>query len=210
MLQNTAHQIIAFMDTVEKLCHVKRFTLLADGRQENDSDHIMKLCFLVMMVSPYLKHPHSPQKLLEMALVHDLVEADCGDIPYFSQMTAPELKELKKKNEHAAIEKYKTTLPPPLDEKVYALFMEYEAATSFEAKIIHALDIFEGNLQCNKENFGARYWKLGVGKRVEAMRTHEYGNNIDEDIIRCLEDALVKLSDDNKAKCQQEGLESLA
>lgn len=179
---------------------------MSDGRHETDSDHILKLCFLAMMISPYLQKKHSVQKLLELALVHDIVEAECGDIPYFQQLSDPGIKEVKKRKEKIAIEKYRDSLPPLLGKKIYDLFMEYENHSSFEARVIHALDTFEGNLQCNKENFGSRYWKIGVGKRVQAMENHIYGNDLDENIIRDIETALVNLSHANKEKCEQEGL----
>ncbi len=200
-MKKIAGDIIGFMDVVEQLCYVQRFTKMVGGRSETDSDHIMKLCFLVMMISPYIKQRHDTQKMLEIALVHDLVEAEVGDIPYFEQLSSDEIKKLKKESEARAIEKYKSILPPPLNNKIYDLFYEYEKQETLEAKVVHALDVFDGNLQCNKENFGARYWEMGVGKRLSEMSNHKYGNDIGEEIIKEIENVLVELSNTNRYKC---------
>jgi len=203
-MKNEAAKIVDFMAVVERLCYVERFTVMQNGVKEKDSDHIMKLCFWAFMVARYIKRPVNIQRMLELALVHDLAETDVGDVPYFEQRINPESIKAKERGESTAFEKYRAVLGAPLGDDIYALFQEFEAGETLEAKIVRALDIFDGNLQCNKEDFGRRYWKIGVGERVAAMRGHVYGNDIGEDIIKAIEAALVELSDSNKAKCLEE------
>jgi putative hydrolase of HD superfamily len=209
-MKNTAQKIIGFMDVAEKLCHVKRFTLIRGGggdwRYETDSDHIMKLAPLVMMTAPYLKQPHDTQKMLEMALVHDLAEADAGDTPFFDQLDNPEIKAEKKSRERAAVEKYRDMLPPELGDKIFDLFMEFEEKKTFEARLVRALDKLEGNIQCNKENFGARYYARALTPIMDAMRKHKFSASLDEEIIFAIENALIEIGESNIAHCKKEGL----
>ena len=135
-----ALKIVEFMKTVEQLCLVERDNLMSSGRQETDADHIFKLAFLVLMIHPYLKRPADCAKMLELALVHDLVEARTGDYSLSAQTARPELKARKKAAEKEAILYYRSVLPPPLNERVYGLFMEYEARETREAKLVWILD----------------------------------------------------------------------
>ena len=110
-----ALKIVEFMKTVEQLCLVERDNLMSSGRQETDADHIFKLAFLVLMIHPYLKRPADCAKMLELALVHDLVEARTGDYSLSAQTARPELKARKKAAEKEAILYYRSVLPPPLN-----------------------------------------------------------------------------------------------
>jgi len=206
-MNDTAQKIYRFMDTVEKLCYVERFTIMQNGAREHDSDHIMKLMFMILMVTPYLKNPGGgvdAQKMLEMALVHDLVEADAGDVPMFQQ--TDEVKAQKKARELETIQKYKTELPAPIGQKIYDLFMEFEAVDTIESKIVRAFDRFESNIQCLKENHGARYWQYAGHSIMKALRTKELNIGIDETIINELSEIQLKNAIKNIEYCKENGL----
>lgn len=96
-------------------------------------------------------------------------------------------------------------LPEPLNHKIFDLFMEYEEKQTIEAKLVRVLDKLEGNLQCNKENHGARYWSK-ARVILQAMEEHKFSGMLDEDIIYALEEVLVKISKDNIKFCEDAGL----
>lgn len=202
---NDALKIVEFMDTVEKLCYVKRKAKRNDGSNENDSDHIMRLCFLVMMVSEYIKKPVNKKKLLEIALVHDLVEAETGDFNVIDQISNPEIRKEKKKAEKQAIDKYRKLLPDPLGDKIYELFMEYEAQETIESKIVYALDKQESDLHANKEvDFCDDYYeKPGYKERIEGKKEHKFLKMTNEEIIGDIENLLFDLSMKNMEKCKK-------
>lgn len=106
-MQNKIAQILEFMKILDKVCLVKRATLLSDGSSETDSSHSFKLAWLLMMVYPYLKHKYNYTRLLELALIHDIAEAETGDCPKAVQRANPEAKKLKDAQELAAMAKYK-------------------------------------------------------------------------------------------------------
>ena len=203
-IDKTAQQILDFYKVTEKLCSINRDNLLHNGEQESDSDHIFKLAFLVMMIAPYLKKPHNYTKLLEMALVHDIVEAETGDYSLSTQ--TPEIKTRKKQKEQEAIEHYKSVLPHPLNEKIYDLFNEYEARQTHEAKLIYALDKLEANLQMNANNAGDLnyvcelenghwYFEYSTAKK-------ELIKELDEEILSELENVIINVTKDNIKKCK--------
>ena len=202
---NNHLKIIDFMSIVEKLCLVERDNLMSSGRQETDSDHIIKLSYLVMMVYPYLKTEVDYTKMLEMALIHDLVEARSGDYSLSAQTANPDLKVRKKKAEAEAAAYYKSILPRPLNEKIYDIFTEYEERQSREAKIVWCLDKLEANLQANRYKDGdVRYWgdcEGGDWYYTCAVTKKPLIEEVGEEILTDLEQAIIKISEGNIAKC---------
>ncbi|MCQ2562277.1 MAG: HD domain-containing protein [Alphaproteobacteria bacterium] len=195
-MDDKAIQIIQFMDIVEKLCYVKRFATLKNRNRERDSDHIMKLSFLVLMVSDFLENYIDKTKLFELALVHDLAEADTGDVSYMEQYNNSKIIEQKKAKELEVISAYCNRLPLSLSNKIFNLFMEYEKGTSIESKIIQSLDKLEGDLQCCKDKNVKMYCNHGAFlSRISALKEHIYSNKTGEQIIYALENTILKHSE---------------
>lgn len=203
-MTSPALQIIDFMKIVEKLCLVERDVRLTNGKLENDSSHIFKVTFLVMLVFPYLKQKLDYAKMLEMALVHDLVEAKSGDYPLAQLQANPNLKLQKKQNELEAIKYFKTLLPEPLNNKIYDLFLEYENRATLEAKVVYAIDKMEANLQANQYGDGdIRYWADQEGGEwyyKAAVSQLPVIAELDEQILRDVEAAIIELSYKNIQK----------
>ena len=207
---NPATGIVSFMKIIESLCLVKRDNRLSNGELENDAEHTFKLCFLAMMVMPYLKEKVDQAKVLEIALIHDIVEARGGDFSLSAQHENPDLKARKKVAETEAIEYYQSILPAPLNEKIYDLFLEYETRSTREAKIVYALDKLEAHFQANWNKDGdVRYWgecpdghiyyEMAAGK----IPTPEQKvlPQLDEEILNELENIVLKISQKNMAAC---------
>ncbi len=197
-------KIINFMRVLEEVCVVKRDLLLFDGTTENDAMHIFKLSFLVMMIAPYLKNKVDYTKMLELALVHDIAESKTGDYTAANQIAHPELKAEKKKQETAAIKELKAMLPPPLNQKIYSLYQEYEKRETPEAKIVSALDKLEANLQANQyKNGDVHYWQdCENGKEYYKLSQMKKAlvAEIDEPVINELENAIISLARQNIQK----------
>lgn len=192
-----AKQIVQFMDTVEKLCYIKRFATLKDNNRERDSDHIMKLSFLVLLVADFLSDRLNKTKLFELALVHDLAEADAGDVSYIEQFENNEAVEHKRVKELNVIKSYQKLLPSPLNDKIYELFMEYETGCTIESKIIHSLDKLGGDLQCCKDLNLSTYCNHNAFiSRISALQKHKYSTMTNEPIIEALERLILEKSKD--------------
>jgi putative hydrolase of HD superfamily len=209
-MKEVAAKIYSFMDTVEKLCYVRRDMFRSDGTKESDSDHIMKLCFLLMMALPYIKQPIDSTKVLEMALVHDLVEADVGDVPRLLSDHSKEIKEQKKILEYQAIERYKNELPEPIAEKIYNLFIEYEERKTPEAKLVKIFDKYEGDMQTLKESSELLKRKLKNGRHefvLNYLREDVAAAESDgELLIAELQKLQLNIARENIDKLKEEGL----
>lgn len=200
-MQNNVKKIFDFMKVLDKVSLVKRATLLSDGTPETDSSHTFKLIFWVMLVYPYLKHKYDYTKLLEIALVHDIAEAETGDCPKSVQYAHPEMKQLKKQQELEAMQKYKSILPTELGERVFALWNEYEEKQTPEAKLVAALDKIDANLQANFYHDGdVRYWlECEDGEQYRKINTEkkQVVAILDEDFIKELENGTIAVSEEN-------------
>lgn len=200
-MQNKVAQIFDFMKILDKVCLVKRATLLSDGTSETDSSHIFKLAFWIMLVYPYLKHKYNYTRLLELALVHDIAEAETGDCPKSVQYAHPEMKQLKKKQELEAMQKYRDMLPQETGGRIFELWQEYEAKQTPESRLVSALDKVDANLQANFYHDGdVRYWlDCEDGEQYRRINTEKKHvvEILDERFVEELEKGTIAVSKEN-------------
>jgi putative hydrolase of HD superfamily len=109
------------------------------------ADHSFRMAVLSMLVSDL--RGMNTEKILRMAILHDLEESATGDI------ATPE----KKKNENAAknnaVEGMKnvlSTLPNDLQKKYFGLWKEQEFLESPEARLLKEIDQIEMMLQARE------------------------------------------------------------
>ncbi len=152
------NNFIKFLIYAAKLKDIKRSGWIRVGikNPESVAEHIYGLTVLSMVISDLKKL--NIEKMLRLAIIHDLEEAILGDL-------TP--KEKKKKNnlrrlEEEAVKKVLSSLPLNLKRKYYRLWLEYKNASSKEAKLIKELDklemvfqalIYEKKFTLNLEEF---------------------------------------------------------
>ena len=80
-------QQLTFLTQVDKMKNILRQTLLADGsRRETDAEHSWHFALMAMVLYEYCALPHVDlNRVLKMALVHDLVEIYAGDTFCYDQ-----------------------------------------------------------------------------------------------------------------------------
>lgn len=145
-LPETIEKILATLKLAEGLKRELRHSWLSDGRQESVAEHTFQMALMAVFMAPYLKEPINLEKTLKMILVHDLVEAVAGDIPWFE---ASERKEMKAAKEREAIERIRSSLPADIGEDVYQRWHEFEEGACPESKFARALDNLEVQIQHN-------------------------------------------------------------
>ena len=134
--------LVEFLGRAESLKSTTRSAWTAAGTPETSAAHTWRLCLFAMVVAdrlPLLDHA----RLLRMLIVRDLAEAVSGDIPAPAQVGAPP----KSAQERADLATLVAPLPPATQRELIALWEEYEAAASPEARVAKALDKLETILQ---------------------------------------------------------------
>lgn len=136
---------LAFIQRAENLKNTLRSAYTSNGRQESSAEHSWRLCLLVMVLAEQFEGVRL-EKLLRLAVIHDLGEAVCGDIPAVS---LPDGKS-KSDVEHKAMQQICHGLPEHLSREFMELWDEYEDATSKEAVLVKGLDKLETIIQHNQ------------------------------------------------------------
>ncbi len=149
-VQAIAAKIVEAYRLTEKLKCELRHSWLSSGRQESVPEHTWQMCVLACMIAPHLERPVVLERVLKIILVHDLVEAVTGDIPYFE---SSDRQKDKAAAERRAIEQIRDTLPAPFSDEARALWLEFEDQQSPEAKLAGALDYLEVQMQHNVADF---------------------------------------------------------
>ncbi len=144
--------ILKLMCIAEKLKSELRHSWLSSGRRESVAEHTWQMALLALLVHRHLEKPVNLEHTLKMILIHDLVEAEAGDIPFFE--SGPR-KEQKAALEQKAIENIRDMIGNPTGQEFYDLFQEFEEAQSMEAKLAKALDNLEVQIQHNHANFNS-------------------------------------------------------
>ncbi|GGE60332.1 HD domain-containing protein [Priestia taiwanensis] len=143
-------KVLEVIKLAEKLKVEMRHSWLSNGRQESVAEHTWRMSLMGILIEPYLPQKVDLLKMLKMIIIHDLVEAEAGDIPTFDTMNSAELKEQKVKNEAKAIENIRDMLGDDLGIELYDLWFEFETKETYEAKVANALDKLEVQIQHNE------------------------------------------------------------
>ena len=166
MLPNELEGVLEFLRAAERLKTVTRSGWTSTGQQESVAEHTWRLCLMAMLL--YGRTPGVDlARLLRVCLIHDLGEAIRGDVPAIAQQPGDD----KAAQERADLVTLLAPLPAAVRRDVLALWDEYEAAVSPEAKLAKALDKLETILQhnqgANPDDFDYRF-NLGYGRRHTA------------------------------------------
>ena len=145
MTHSPLQGILTFIKNAENLKNTLRFSFTSGGRQESTAEHSWRLCLLVMTCS-HLYPELNQTKLLQLAVIHDLAEAICGDTP----ATCQSPNDNKTKLERDAMAAITSPLPDTIAKYFCSLWEEYEQGTSKEAACVKALDKLETLIQHNQ------------------------------------------------------------
>ena len=141
-----ARTILEFLAFAEGVKRELRHSWLSDGRRESVAEHSWQMALMAMVVHPHLEAPVDLCRALKMILVHDLAEAETGDVPVFETGAR---KAAKPARERAAMEGVRSRLGDPAGQEIHDLWHDYETTASNEAKLARALNHLEVQIQHN-------------------------------------------------------------
>ena len=151
-------QQFAFALEVDKLKNIFRQTRLSGhGRRENDAEHSWHIALMAYLFREYANEEVDILRVMLMCLVHDIVEIDAGDTyAYDAQGLATQ-----KAREAAARERLYSLLPEDQGAELAALFDEFEACETPEARFARALDNIQP-MMLNHSNGGGDWREHGI------------------------------------------------
>lgn len=127
----------AFLKEADKLKSVLRATTLCDAsRRENSGEHSWHIALYALVLAEHAAKPVNINRVIQMLLVHDLVEIDAGDYPIHGDHDPAE----QEATEKVAADRIFGLLPADQSKKLRALWEEFEAAQSDDAIFAKSVD----------------------------------------------------------------------
>ncbi|HSW37039.1 MAG TPA: HD domain-containing protein [Candidatus Saccharimonadales bacterium] len=132
---------------------------------QNLSEHHFRVIWLALMIAAREGQGDS-EKIMKMALVHDIAESRTGDVDYIGRQYV-------ERHEHKALEHMLSGTP--LKDEFLKLFKEYEERTSIESQIVKDADNLDVDMDLREQ--GASGHNLGQdwkGQRAWVGNTKLY------------------------------------
>jgi putative hydrolase of HD superfamily len=131
---------LRFVMEADRLKSVLRGNRLADGsRPENTAEHSWHLTLFALVLQEYAVEPVAIDRVVKMLILHDIVEIESGDTPLFNASQAASQAE----REQRAADTLFGLLPQEQQIEFRALWEEFEAIATADAKFAKALDRFQ-------------------------------------------------------------------
>lgn len=131
----------AFLNEADRLKHVMRATTLVDGtRPENSGEHSWHLALYALVLADQAAPGVDINRVIRMLLIHDLVEIDVGDVPIHSQNGQAHASAETQAAESRAADRIFGLLSNDLRDSLRALWEEFEAAETPDARFAKSLD----------------------------------------------------------------------
>jgi len=184
-------KILLFTAEIDKMTSILRRTILLDrSRRENDAEHSWHIAVMALIFQDYAVEKPNVLHSVEMMLVHDLVEIYAGDT--FAYDIAGNVS--KAERELAAADKLYAILPQEQSQRLRALWEEFDAAETTDAKYANCLDrlqpflhnVFTQGYTWN--NYGFKTKRAQVEKRMDILR--EFMPQVHQWVVKCMDTAV--------------------
>lgn len=130
-------QQLRFILEIDRLKGVGRQSYVLGGaRKENSAEHSWHVAMMVLVLAEYADEPVDRARVVQLLLVHDLVEIDAGDTYIYD---APG-NVSKAAREQAAADRLFALLPADQAAQFRGLWEEYEAGATAESRFAGSLD----------------------------------------------------------------------
>jgi len=151
-------QQLQFILEIDRLKDVLRRNLVTAGdRFENDAEHSWHLALMAVVLAEHANDDIDVGRVVRMLLVHDIVEIDAGDAFVYDD----EARANKAGRERAAADRLFPLLPADQAAELRALWDEFEAHTTPEARFASAIDRLQP-LLLNHATQGASWSKHAI------------------------------------------------
>lgn len=157
---NRLEKQMAFALKIDEEKNILRQTHLSHhGRAENDAEHAWHMAIMAYLLKEYANEEIDIAHTMIMCLIHDIVEIEAGDTYAYDE----EGKKTQAQREALAATHLFGLLPEDQAKEFKALFEEFEASKTPEAKFAHAMDNLQP-LMLNDANDGGDWRDHQVNK----------------------------------------------
>lgn len=168
---------IDFILEIDKEKNILRQTHITNHvRRENDAEHAWHMAIMAYLLKEYSNEQVDIAKVMLMCLIHDVVEIDAGDAYAYDTEALAHQKEREEK----AKERIYSLLPEDQREELVAIFDEFEANETPEARLAHVMDNFQP-LLLNDSNNGQDWIDHGVHE--SQVRKRQSGSKAGSQLI---------------------------
>ena len=130
-------RILSFLKIIEKCKVIERQIYNSNlNRRESDAEHSWHLAMFLFLFKKDLPKKLDFEKMLKLALMHDLVEIYAGDTFAYDKPG----QSTKKERENKAALKLFSKLPEDLNKEFSDLFNEYQEVNTTESKMVKSFD----------------------------------------------------------------------
>ncbi|MCR5116181.1 MAG: HD domain-containing protein [Lachnospiraceae bacterium] len=130
-------QQLKFSAEIDKMTQVYRRTLLISGvRQENDAEHSWHVAVMALLFKEYCIEEPNVERAIKMLVVHDLIEIYAGDTFAYDVKGNRD----KAEREALAADKLYSQLPEEQGAELRALWEEFDAMETVDAKYAACMD----------------------------------------------------------------------
>lgn len=167
--KNRVEKQMEFIVEMDKTKQIVRQTYLADAsRKENDAEHAWHLAMMAYLLREHANAEIDVAKTMMMVLIHDLVEIDAGDTYAYDEKGNAD----KREREVRAADRIFPILPSDQAEEMRALWEEFEADETPEAKFAHTLDRIQPILL--NDASGGKSWREHGVTLDKVLKRNEY------------------------------------
>lgn len=168
-LDDRLQRQLGFLLEIDRLKTVIRGNRIAEGsRCENTAEHSWHLALFASTLEEYAVEPIDVARVVQMLLLQDVVEIDAGDTPIFAPITGDA--ESQAEAEQRAADRLYGLLPDDQRDRFRALWDEFEAAETADARFAKAIDRFQPIL-LNHAVGGGTWTDYGVDEDRERAMT---------------------------------------
>lgn len=178
---------IEFALLMDKQKNIFRQNHLADNsRRENDAEHAWHMAIMAYLFREYANEDIDISKVILMCLIHDVVEIEAGDTYAYDE----EAKKSQREREEIAKKHIFGMLPSDQGRELEALFDEFEAQETAEARFAKAMDNLQPVLL--HEANGGGDWKEHEVTKEQIMRRQEKTRRGSEELFEVIKDIIDK------------------
>ncbi len=160
---------LEFLGEMDKAKSIFRQSYVSDGsRRENDAEHMWHLALFVLVLAEHADEPVDLLRVLQLVLVHDIVEIDAGDVFVYDDAARAG----KAAAERAAADRLYGLLPADQGAELRSRWDEFEERSTPEARFAATVDRLQP-LLLNLATQGRSWREHGVtADRVFARNAH--------------------------------------